>query len=774
MSSSDASRRRALIISAAALGTLWTLALCSIYYRRRRNRIPTFGKYQYPATRTVDHKDKYHGEDVADPYRWLEDTNSKEVQAWVQAQRACTSAYMDATLEPARSAFASRMESMLDYDKYSCPSRHGDRYFFYKKAGLQNHPVLYKQDLKGEPEVLLDPNAIREDGTASIQNLFFSKDGSRLAYTMSLRDADSSVIYAINVADGVHFEDKIDWCRHTSVAWNKDGTGFFYSGYPIPESTEGTESTGASGPATESLEGNMLFYHHLGTPQSEDTVIYNPEEGKGKWMLGCDATDDYDTLLITIHVSCDPVNRLYYMDISLFNGTDLNTLGPLVKLVDNFEASYQYITNEGRTFWFFTNLEARKHKVINMKLPPVGSPMETDPKALAALPKVEVVAQESAVLEGAYAVAGDRLVLVYMRDACEQLELCDLAGQNRRSIPLPPLGSIEGISANKLHDELFFKFVSFQHTGSIYKAVIKHPEEGGKSKVEVDVKLFRSVEVPGLDPNEFHTNQVHCKSIDGTAIPLFIIQQKGQRGLAPCLLYGYGGFNIPVRPHFNVNWLIFIKHFGGRVCVANIRGGGEFGEDWHKAGCLQNKQNVFDDFTSAAKYLCTLNLTSPAQLAISGASNGGLLVGACINQNPELFACAVAQVGVMDMLRFHKFTIGYAWCSDYGNPDESEEDYKVLKSYSPLHNVSPTAGQYPAVLLCTGDHDDRVVPCHTYKYAATLQNVIGSRPGEPHPLLIRVEIDAGHAGRKSTTKTIKESSEIWSFIAKHTGAVWKP
>lgn len=392
--------------------------------------------------------------------------------------------------------------------------------------------------------------------------------------------------------------------------------------------------------------------------------------------------------------------------------------------------------------------------------------MESDVKSLAAIPKVDVVPQDSlAVLEAAYPTAGTKLVLRYLRDAHAHLEICNVDGSSKRALELPSIGSLEGFHAKKVHNEVFFKLVNFQDAGSTYRM-----EVDGAS---VNIEVFKRTEVPGLNPEEFETRQVRYRSVDGTSVPMFIVGRKGQRAASPCLLYGYGGFNISITPSFSLARLMFIKHFGGRVCIANIRGGGEYGEDWHQAGTIHNKQNVFDDFISAAKYLCTTGLTTPAQLAIQGGSNGGLLVAACINQQPELFAAAVAQVPVTDQLKFHKFTIGYAWCSDFGNAEEDEDHFKTLRAYSPVHNVSPHSGRYPATLITTGDHDDRVVPLHSYKYIAALQNTIGRRSGELNPLLIRIETKAGHGSGKPTQKVIEEAADIWSFIAKHTGATWR-
>ncbi|CAM9773071.1 unnamed protein product [Chrysoparadoxa australica] len=586
-----------------------------------------------------------------------------------------------------------------------------------------------------------------------------------MAYCVSFSGSDWFHIFVKDVATGEVASDEIQWCKFTSVAWNKQGTGFFYSRYPAPKVLEGEGNDKSAGTELDEMAGNSVYYHKLGTSQDADPKILETEK---EWMHSCQTTDDSETLLIFISETCDPVNRLFYYDLSSFDGEDTSTMGPLVKLVDTFDHKYSYITSEGRTFWFETNMDAPRCKIIKMQLPPNGSPLERDPAALAAIPKVDVVPEDStAVLSDATCIAGKHLVLLYLRDAHEHLFHCSLEGQGKRPIELPSIGSIQGLFAKKEYNELFFNFTNFQDPGTIYRGVLEEKEDGS---ADVSTAVFKSVDVPGLDANEFETRQVRYKSKDGTAVPMFIIQQKGQRGVAPCLLYGYGGFNISITPSFSVIRLLFIRHFGGRVCIANIRGGGEYGEDWHKAGTIHQKQNVFDDFISAAQYVSTTKLTTPGQLAINGGSNGGLLVGACINQQPELFSAAVAQVGVMDMLRFHKFTIGRAWCSDFGDPDADEQQFKTLYAYSPIHNVLPTSGRYPAVMLTTGDHDDRVVPLHSYKYAAALQDLVGSKPDQDKPLLIRIDTKAGHGAGKPTDKIIEEAADIYSFIAHHTGA----
>lgn len=771
MAGSGGRKASVLKVAVASVVTIGGLAAATVLYRRQKQRkeeARTFGPYDYPTTRKCNQVDELHGTEVEDPYRWLEDPYSPEVQRWVERQNKCSKKYIDGLGEDLEK-FKTKMTELFTYDKYGCPTKYGDWIFFLKKEGLQNQFVFYKQkDEDGaQPEVLLDVNTLREDGTAALKTYAFTKDGTKMAYGVSFSGSDWFEIKVKDVATGQDLGDRLEHCKFSGVAWAPGGAGFFYARYPPPPAaaTKGRED--GAGTEVDAATQQKLYYHRLGTPQEQDQVVFEDPENP-KWLYGSEVSDDGAYLLVTIGESCDPVNRLYLYPLAGFDGRDVGTLGPVVKVVDHFEHKYDYITNEGRKFWFFTNKDAPKYKVATLELPE-GDLAALSPDALAALPTVDVVPEdEGAVLEGVAVTAGCYLLLLYLKDVQSKFEIARLDGSGRRAVALPGVGSITGLSAKKEQGEFFYQFMGFQDPGTTFR--VRVAEADGATTMAP----FQRTEVPGLDPSEFSTRQVFYSSKDGTKVPMFIINHKeAPEGPGPTLLYGYGGFNISITPGFSLNRLLWVKHFGGTVAIANIRGGGEYGEEWHKAGTLHNKQNVFDDFIAAAEYLHNAEISSPSQLAIQGGSNGGLLVGACINQRPELFAAAVAQVGVMDMLRFHKFTIGYAWCSDYGNADKDAAEFRTLRAYSPVHNVGGAAGPYPATLLTTGDHDDRVVPLHSYKYAAALQNVQGARPEQAAPLLIRIDTKSGHGAGKPTSKQIEEVSEMVAFIAKNTGATWK-
>ncbi|CAM9182596.1 unnamed protein product [Pylaiella littoralis] len=766
----SSSNRTALIAAAGSTAVLGGFLLARSVHKRRLRQ----GLLQLPAARRSDHADEYFGHTVEDPYRWMEQEDSDETKAWVESQTKHTDAYLQTELEPGRGKFLARLEEVFNYDKQSSPWRVGEYWFFYLQKGLSPQAVIYKQasddvGLDGTPEVLLDPNTLSADGTCALSGVDFSKDGKKLAYGISEKGSDWFSVHVKDVVTGKDLPDVVEWCKFGGITWEEGARGFFYSAFPRPKSLEAAGKS--AGTEVEVATGHRIMYHKLGTDSSEDQLVYQSPLDE-KWLASTVMTDDWKTLIISIGDSCDPVNRLFYRDLSNFDGHDVSgTMGKTVKLVDNFDSLYQYVTNEGRTFWFRSNTDAPKYKVISMQLPPAGSPMEEDEAALAQIPKTTVVPEDkTGVLKDAAAVAGDQLVLTFERDAFIQLELFGLAGGKRKPVPVPGIGSIGGVSTDKKYDHIMFKFTNFVTPGTIYHGTVSSGEKGG---AEVSLKVFLETKVPGIDASDFETKQIRYSSKDGTVVPMFIVGRKGEGGPSPCLLYGYGGFNISLNPSFSAARLLFIKHFGARFCLANIRGGGEYGEEWHSGGTLDRKQNVFDDFTSAAKYLAAEGYTTKEQLAIMGGSNGGLLVGACVNQHPELFGAAVAQVGVMDMLRFDEFTIGYAWRSDFGSSKATEEQFKTLRAYSPVHNVNANSPPYPAVLLTTGDHDDRVCPLHSYKYIAELQHTIGARPGEK-PLLIRIDRNSGHGGGKPTAKVLAEAADTYAFIAKHTGAAWNP
>jgi prolyl oligopeptidase len=566
--------------------------------------------------------------------------------------------------------------------------------------------------------------------------------------------------------------DVITWCKFSNVAWMKDGSGFFYSKYPRPTNTG--DSDDAAGTEVDAASGQKVYYHRLGTTEAEDQLLFESAENP-QWLYGCEVSEDGNTLILSINDSCDPVNRLFLFDLSNFDGRDVGKIGRCVKVVDVFAHEFAYITNDGCEFTFKTNMNAPRYKVIRMRIPDLATAADMQPEQLEAVWKgsVDVVPQREAVLVDVTVCAGNVLVLKYLEDVKEVLELCNLEGRAQISLPLPSVGTLIGPTGLRSSNVIFYQFISFQDAGSIHMAEITSLEDS----IQVASVPIRGTDVPGLDPREFVTSQVFYESKDGTKIPMFIVRKAGPDGqplepTGPCLLYGYGGFNISITPHFSAARLLFVKHFNGIYCVANIRGGGEYGEEWHKQGSLHKKQNCFDDFIAAAEYLIREKLTISQRLAIQGGSNGGLLVGACINQRPDLFAVAVPQVGVMDMLKFHKFTIGYAWCSDYGCSENSKEEFDTLYAYSPIHNIRPRSVQYPATLVLTADHDDRVVPLHSFKYITTLQDTIGFRDDQHKPLLIKIETKAGHGAGKPTSKMLGEAADIYAFIAHNTGAQW--
>ncbi|CAM9809191.1 unnamed protein product [Ectocarpus sp. 6 AP-2014] len=768
MSGKGNNRQTAFLAAAGGTALVGGLLLArSIHNSRARKKV-----LQIPSARRSDHTDEYFGHAVRDPYRWLEQEDSKETKAWVEEQTKHTDAYLQTELEPGRGKFLSRLEEVFNYDKHSSPWRVGEYWFSYLQKGLSPQAVMYKQvGLDGTPEVLLDPNTLSKDGTSALSGVDFSKDGDKLAYGISKKGSDWFSVHVKDVVTGKDLPDVVDWCKFGGITWEEGARGFFYSAFPRPKSLEAAGKS--AGTEVEVATGHRIMYHKLGTKSSEDQLVYQSPLDE-KWLASSIMSDDWNTLIISIGDSCDPVNRLFYRDLSAFDGHDVGTMGKVVKLVDNFDSLYEYITNEGRTFWFRSNMDAPKYKVISMQLPPAGSPMEEDEAALAQIPKTTVVPEDaSGVLKDAAAVAGDLVVLTFERDAFIQLELFGLTTLEKKAVPVPGIGTIGGVSSDKKYDHIMFKFTNFVTPGTIYHGTVSKGEGGGGT-ADVSLKVYRETKVPGITSTDFETKQVRYESKDGTVVPMFVVGRRGAEGASPCLLYGYGGFNISLNPGFSAARLLFIKHYGARFCLANIRGGGEYGEEWHSGGTLNHKQNVFDDFMYAAKYLTAKGYTTKDQLAIMGGSNGGLLVGACVNQHPELFGAAVAQVGVMDMLRFDEFTIGYAWRSDFGSSRATEEQFNTLRAYSPVHNVDPKSPPYPAVLLTTGDHDDRVCPLHSYKYIAELQHTIGSRPGEKKPLLIRIDRDSGHGGGKPTAKVLAEAADTYAFIAKHTGASWTP
>jgi prolyl oligopeptidase len=677
----------------------------------------------YPETRTVDQVDTYHGIAVPDPYRWLEDPHAPESQAWIEAQNQVTFGYLEQL--PGRDQLQQRLTELWNYERYGIPFKRGDRYFFYKNDGLQNQSVLYTlPTLEAEPTVLLDPNTLSADGTVALSAVAISENGAYLAYGLSASGSDWVEWQVRDIASGKDFDDHLKWVKFSGAAWTHDHQGWFYSRYDEPDATTKLEAVNYY---------QKLYYHRLGTPQSEDVLVYERPDQK-EWGFSGGVTDDGRYLVISVWRGTDPRNLVFYKDLS-------SPDSPVVELISAFEAEFSYVGNEGTRFWFRTDLDAPKGRLLAIDL--------ADPDRdhwQAVIPEAADTLQDVSLLN-------HQFVVDYLSDARSQVKIFDLQGQFVREVALPGIGSVGGFSGKREDTETFYSFTSFTTPSTIYRYDL----------VTGESQLYRQPQV-NFDPDAYTTTQVFYPSADGTRVPMFITHKRGLElnGQNPTLLYGYGGFSISLTPSFSVSNLVWLE-LGGVYAVPNLRGGGEYGEDWHLAGTKLNKQNVFDDFIAAAEWLIAQGYTHRDRLAIMGGSNGGLLVGACITQRPDLFAAALPAVGVMDMLRFNQFTIGWAWESDYGSPQD-EAEFKALYAYSPLHNLK-LGTAYPATMITTADHDDRVVPAHSFKFAAALQ---AAHQGEA-PVLIRIETKAGHGAGKPTAKVIEEVRDRWAFLADNLG-----
>ena len=680
---------------------------------------------QYPAARKSDVVDDYHGTRVPDPYRWLEDPDSPESRAWIEAQNRLTAAYLAEI--PARGAIRERLTKLWNYPKYGAPFRKAHRYFFFKNDGLQNQSVLYKQaSLTADPETLVDPNLLSEDGTVALSTLAVSDDGRLLAYGTSASGSDWEEFRVRDVVEGRDLSDHLKWIKFSGASWTNDGAGFFYSRYPEP----GDKAL------TDVNRFQRLYYHRLGTEQTQDVLVYERPD-QPDWGMNAEVTDDGRYAVLHVWLGTDRRNRVYYLDLK--DARRPNVRGAVMRLLDDFDASYTFVGNDGPVFYFLTDLEAPRKRVIAI-----------DTRHPERARWREIIPQGPDVLDGIQ-IIHDTFVANYMHDASSRLRLFRLDGRFVKDLPLPTLGSIGAISGERKDDEMFYAYTSFLYPTTIFRYDFK---SGGTS-------VFKAPTID-FDPSGYETKQVFYTSKDGTRVPMFITHKKGLRldGSNPTYLYGYGGFNISLTPSFSVAMLVWLER-GGVYAVPNLRGGGEYGEEWHQAGMHEKKQNVFDDFIAAAEFLIAQGYTSPPKLAIAGGSNGGLLVGAAITQRPELFGAALPAVGVMDMLRFHKFTIGWAWVTDYGSADSTAQ-FPYLYKYSPLHNIR--AGiRYPATLVTTADHDDRVVPGHSFKFTATLQ----AAQAGPQPVLIEIETKAGHGAGKPTSKLIEEQADRFAFLVKN-------
>ena len=674
----------------------------------------------YPQTRKGDVVDNYHGTMVPDPYRWLEDDNAEETKAWVKAQNAVTFAYLDTI--PERKPIRERLTKLWNFERFGVPFKEGDRYFYSRNDGLQNQSVLYVADsLDSEPRELLDPNKLSDDGTVALRSYSISEDGNHIAYGLSAGGSDWQEWKVRDVRTGLDLEDHLQWVKFSGASWRKDGSGFYYSRYDAPE--EGAKLTGVN-------YFQKLYFHKLGTPQSEDVLVYERPDQK-EWGFSGQVTEDDKYLVISIWQGTDERNRVYYHEIGKPDAK-------VVPLLDDYDAAYELIGNDGTTFWFETDLDASRRRVIAIDL---AKPERANWQ--------ELIAETKDTIQGV-SVLNDQFVVEYLKDARSQIKIFNLDGTFTREVELPGLGSVGGFGGERQDTETFYSFSSYTDPGTIYRY----------DMVSGESTIFRRPEVD-FDPELYETKQVFYPSKDGTKIPMFITHKKGLKldGNNATYLYGYGGFNISLTPRFSVSMTAWME-MGGVYAVPNLRGGGEYGEAWHKAGTKLTKQNVFDDFIAAAEWLIANKYTRTEKLAISGGSNGGLLVGACMTQRPELYAAALPAVGVMDMLRFHKFTIGWAWTSDYGSSENADE-FKALYAYSPLHNLK-LGTSYPATMVTTADHDDRVVPAHSFKYAARLQECNAG----PNPVLIRIETKAGHGAGKPTAMLIEEATDKLGFLVK--------
>lgn len=677
-------------------------------------------KMTYPSSKKIDHVDELHGTKVPDPYRWLEDDvrESKDVAAWVEAENKVTFAYLESI--PQREPIRKRLTELWNYEKYSAPSKAGGRYFFAKNDGLQNQSVLYKQDtLTAEPSVLIDPNKWSKDGTVALGATSFSDNGRYVAYSVAEAGSDWNIWRILEVESGKLLEDELRWVKFSGAAWTADNKGFFYSRYDEPPKEAAFQKTNLN---------QKVFYHRVGTSQSQDVLVYKrPDEPT--WGFSLKVTEDGRYLIITVWKGTAEKFRVLYKDLN-------EPYGLPVDLIENFDNEYSFVGNDGTVFYFVTDVEAPRKRIVAID---TRKPTEVR----------ELIPQTTETLVGADIVA-NQFVLTYLKDAKTQVKLHAMDGPLIREVQFPGIGTASGFGGKRTDTETFYSFSSFATPPSIFRYDLLTGES----------KLLRRASVK-FNPDDYEVKQVFYTSKDGTKVPMFITHKKGMKldGSNPTLLYGYGGFSIPLTPTFSVSRVAWME-MGGVYAVANLRGGGEYGEEWHQGGTKLRKQNVFDDFIGAGEWLVKNNYTKPEKLAIQGGSNGGLLVGACMTQRPDLFGACLPAVGVMDMLRFHKFTAGRFWVDDYGSADNPDE-FKALYAYSPYHSLKPGT-KYPATLVTTADTDDRVVPGHSFKFAARLQECQAGAA----PVLIRIETRAGHGAGKPTAKVIEETADLLAFLVK--------
>lgn len=691
-----------------------TLGLVALSCNKTDKKPLPLMKVNYPETKTIDHTDNYFDSIVPDPYRWLEDDRSTETGEWVKSQNEVSFDYLNKI--PFRGAIRERLAKLWDYEKYSAPFKEGDYTYFYKNDGLQNQYVLYRQKGKNTPEVFLNPNDFSTDGTTSLAGIDFSLDGTRAAYQISEGGSDWRKVIVLDAMSKNMMEDTLLDVKFSGLAW-KGSEGFYYSSYDKPK--EGSALSGKT-------QYHKLFYHKLGTAQSADQLVFGGEKTPRRY-IGAFVTEDQQYLIITAAVSTSG-NELYIISLKDSNA-------PIVNVIDNFEKEHQVVHSDGDWIFIYTTLNAPNGRLVKVKASNPAPENWTD-----------VIAERKEPLS--ISTGGGYFFASYLKDALSLVEQVDLNGKVVRTISLPGKGTASGFSGKWKDPLLYFTFTSYTQPATIYSLDVKT----GKSSIYKESKV-------DFNPTDFESKQVFYQSKDGTKVPLIITYKKGLvlNGKNPTLLYGYGGFNISLTPGFSTSNIVWMEN-GGVYAVANLRGGGEYGEDWHVQGTKLKKQNVFDDFIAAAEYLIKEKYTAKEYLAISGGSNGGLLVGAAMTQRPDLFKVALPAVGVLDMLRYHQFTAGAGWAFDYGTAQDSPEMFNYLKGYSPYHNLKEGV-TYPATLVTTADHDDRVVPAHSFKFAARLQK---AHKGDS-PVLIRIETNAGHGAGKPTAKIIDEQADKWAF-----------
>jgi prolyl oligopeptidase len=712
---------RVLGTGAVASLCLLALAACGGKSDQHAAAASSAARLTYPEAPRTDHVDDYHGEKVADPYRWLEDVDSAQTKAWVEAENKLTFGYLEQI--PQRAAIKERLTQLWNFERYGVPVKRGGKYFYTRNDGLQNQAALYVADsLDAQPRLLLDPNTLLADGTAALVGWEPSEDGKLLAYGIAEAGSDWEIWRVRDVATGKDRGDELKWVKWAAATFNKDASGIYYSRYEEPK-------------AEEVLRGvnyfNKVYYHKLGDPQSKDQLIYEKPDHK-EWIFSSIVTEDGRYLVLN-NWSGGPygTNQILYRDLKKPNA-------PMVELLMGFDSRYDFIGNDGSRFWFMTELGAQRGRVVEIDL---ANPDRAKWKT--------IIPEASEAIEDV-SVVGDRFIVTYLKDAASQVKSFALDGSSPRDLKVPALSTLAGFHGMRSDPQTFYSHVDFVHPGTIYSYNVRT----GESKLFKEPKL-------AINPDDYETREVFVTSKDGTKVPMFITGKRGlqQDGNNPALMYAYGGFKISITPRFSPEFVAFMEK-GGIYAQPSLRGGFEYGEAWHEGGMRENKQNVFDDFIASAQWLIDNKYTQTPKLAVRGASNSGLLMGAMLTQRPELWGAVLCQVGVLDMLRFQQFTIGWAWAAEYGSSDKPE-DFKFLRAYSPLHNVKPGT-TFPPTLITTGDHDDRVFPAHSFKFAAAMQN---AQAGDA-PVLIRIETRTGHGQGRPTTKQIELAADQLAFFVK--------